>query len=352
MNCKQCSVLPSISQSSGEALFTCNVDLLQNKLLNILSEEGYSPMTDGEVVKVQVKSFQGLINTLSARADIADVEANGLHLLFLEHGEQLNFAAFSRTKSLKKWFFLLNNREFLDIFEKNSVTTYFQPIVELPTYEIVAYECLSRGVKADGSIMPPNILFKLAEENDLLFFLDRLCRENALKTAAVKKITADIFINFIPTAIYVPETCLESTLHWARQLEYDPSRIVFEVVESHQVEDVKHLRHILDYYRNQGFRTALDDIGSGHTNLVTLAALGADVIKVDMEIIRGIDRDPVKQSIFKALEVIARENGIKVLAEGVETRDELEFVAQNGAQLAQGYLFAKPSAEPIRRIEF
>ncbi|MBV5338891.1 MAG: EAL domain-containing protein [Deltaproteobacteria bacterium] len=352
MTCKLCGTVPSISKAPGEALFTCNVDLLQHKLISILTTEGYTPVREGEVVKVKIESFQQLLTCLSGRDDIANVEADGLHLLFLEKGEQLDFAAFSRTKNLKKWFFLLNNNDFLDIFEKNSVTTYFQPIVALPNHEIVAYECLSRGVKADGSIMPPNILFKLAEENDLLFFLDRLCRENALKTAAVKKITADIFINFIPTAIYVPETCLESTLHWAHQLEYDPSRIVFEVVESHQVEDVKHLRHILDYYRNKGFRTALDDIGSGHTNLVTLAALGADVIKIDMEIIRGIDHDPVKQSIFKALETIARENGIKVLAEGVETRDELDFVKQNGAQLAQGYLFAKPSAEPVRRVEY
>ncbi|MDK9717618.1 MAG: EAL domain-containing protein, partial [Trichlorobacter sp.] len=117
------------------------------------------------------------------------------------------------------------------------------------------------------------------------------------------------------------------------------------------VEDLPHLRRILDFYREKGFRTALDDIGSGHTNLATLAALGADVIKVDMEIIRDVDHDPVKQSIFGALVGIAHENGIKVLAEGVETCEELAYVKQHGAQLAQGYLFAKPAAEPVRRVE-
>jgi len=352
MHCKRCGTVPTISQSPGEALFNCAVDLLQNKLIAILSDEGYAPRLEGEVVKVEVDSFNRLVTSLSSRRDIADVEADGLNLLFLEHGQTLDFAAFSRTKSLKKWFFLLNNREFLDIFENNSLTTYFQPIVALPTLEIVAYECLSRGVKADGSLMPPDLLFKLAVENDLLFFLDRLCRENALKSAAVKNITADIFINFIPTSIYVPETCLQSTMHWAHQLEYDPSRIVFEVVETHRVDDLQHLRRILDYYREKGFRTALDDVGSGHANLVSLAALGADVIKVDMEIIRGIDRDPVKQSIYGALVSIAQENGIKVLAEGVETREELAYVRENGAELAQGYLFARPSAEPVRRVEY
>ncbi|CAH2031556.1 EAL domain-containing protein [Trichlorobacter ammonificans] len=350
MTCKRCGTVPHISTRHGEALFNCAVEPLQDKLLAILHEEGYLPRAEGDVVRVTADSFQQLVASLARRNDLAEVEAEGISLLFLEQGQQLDFAAFSRTKNLKKWLFLLNNREFLDIFENNSLTTWFQPILSLPNHEIVAYECLSRGVKADGSLMPPHLLFKLAEENDLLFYLDRLCRENALKTAAVKKISADIFINFVPTSIYVPETCLQSTLHWAQQLEYDPTRVVFEVVETHQVSDLQHLRGILDYYRRQGFRTALDDIGSGHANLATLAALGADVIKVDMEIIRGIDADPVKQSIFGALVGIARENGIKVLAEGVETGDELAYVAQHGADLAQGYLFARPAPEPVRRV--
>lgn len=351
MNCAKCGTLPVISPAAGEVYINCAVEPLHAKLFGILQAEGYVPRAEGTVLRVAADSFQRLVSCLACRNDLAEIETEGISLLFLEEGQQLDFAAFSHTKSLKKWLFLLRNREFLDIFENNSLTTWFQPIVSLSDYRIVAYECLSRGVRADGSLMPPHLLFKLAEENDLLFYLDRLCRENALKTAAVKKISADIFINFVPTSIYVPETCLQSTLHWAQQLEYDPGRVVFEVVETHQVSDLQHLRSILDYYRGKGFRTALDDIGSGHANLVTLATLGADVIKVDMEIIRGITHDPVKQSIFNALSTIAKENGIKVLAEGVETREELAYVAQHGAELAQGYLFARPAPEPVRLVE-
>jgi len=169
MSCKRCGTVPAISQASGEALFSCAVDLLQDKLISMLEAEGFTPRPEGEVVKVAVDSFQGLIATLSRRSDIAEVEADGLNVLFLEEGEQLDFAAFARTKTLKKWLFLLNNRDFIDIFENNSLTTHFQPIVALPNLEIVAYECLSRGVKSDGSLMPPHLLFKLAMENDLLF---------------------------------------------------------------------------------------------------------------------------------------------------------------------------------------
>lgn len=350
MSCKRCGTVPTIDQGSGEALFSCAVDLLQDKIVDILTAQGYAPRSSGEVVRVRVDSFSRLLTDLSRRGDLADVEAEGLSVLFLGEGEELDFAAFSRTKTLRRWLFLLNNADFLDIFKNNSLTTHFQPIVSLHDFEIVGYECLSRGVRADGTLVPPELLFELAEENDLLFFLDRLCRENSLKTAATKKITKDVFINFVPTAIYVPETCLQSTVQWASQLEFDPARIVFEVVETHRVEDLAHLRGILDFYRDRGFRTALDDIGSGYMNICTLAALGADVIKVDMEIVRGIESDPIRQSIFAALVAAAAQNQSKVLAEGVETREELAYVTKNGAELAQGFLFARPSPEPVRRL--
>lgn len=74
------------------------------------------------------------------------------------------------------------------------------------------------------------------------------------------------------------------------------------------------------------------------------------MIKVDMEIIRGIDRDPTKQSIFGMLVAAALHSKVTVLAEGVETRGELDYVRANGASLAQGYLFSKPSPEPVSRL--
>jgi EAL domain-containing protein (putative c-di-GMP-specific phosphodiesterase class I) len=73
--------------------------------------------------------------------------------------------------------------------------------------------------------------------NDMNFTLDRMCRETALKTTAVKKIDTKVFINFILTSIYDPEFCLASTVKWAKQLEFDPKNIVFEVVETQKVKD-------------------------------------------------------------------------------------------------------------------
>ncbi|AEE14726.1 diguanylate phosphodiesterase [Thermodesulfobium narugense DSM 14796] len=348
--CKRCASLPVISNEEGTVMFHCDVDLLQNKLYNTLSKMGLEPIKDGETLIIETKNFRQFLEIFSTQP-YSDIEQEGIHVLFLKKGEALKFAALSNTKTLKKWLFLLNNSDFINIFENKSLTTYFQPILELNNMQIKAYECLTRGVKADGSLMPPNLLFKLAIENDLLFFLDRLCRENAIKTAAVKNINCDLFINFVPTSIYVPQTCLQTTLYWAQQFDFNPSSIVFEVVEAYKVEDLKHLKSILDFYREKGFKTALDDLGSGSANLSTLVQLGTDIIKIDIEIIRNIHNDSLKQSIFEALVNIAQKNNIVVLAEGVETYEELEYVKGHGAKLAQGFLFSKPLPEPIREIK-
>ena len=95
---------------------------------------------------------------------------------------------------------------------------------------------------------------------------------------------------------------------------------------------------------------ALDDVGSGYSTLNMIAKLLPDIIKIDREIMDGIDTNLANQSIFRAIVSIAKENGILVLAEGVERAEEVAFACANGADLAQGYYFGKPSSEPIRKI--
>jgi len=157
-------------------------------------------------------------------------------------------------------------------------------------------------------------------------------------------------INFIPTSIYDPEYCLNSTVKWANQLEFDPSQIVFEVVETEFVKDQKHLKKILEYYRSKGFQIALDDVGEGYSSLNMLIELKPDIIKIDRNIIDGIDKNELKQSVYRALFNLAKEHDITVLAEGVETKGELQTINSIGVDLVQGYYFAKPCAEPIRKI--
>lgn len=263
---------------------------------------------------------------------------------------RLTPSALIRMKTLQQYKDLLSSQRLIEIIEEGLLTTHFQPIIDIQTSSIYGYESLVRGVEDDGSLIYPNKLFEWAKDGDMLFYLDRACRETSLKTAAVKNIHAKVFINFIPTAIYDPAHCLQSTVTWAKQLDFDPKNIIFEVVESEHVADLDHLKSILDFYKSQGYMVALDDVGSGYSSLNMIAKLHPDIIKVDREIIDGIDTNSVNQSIFKAIVGIAKEHGIIVLAEGIERAEELAFCAKEGADLAQGYYFGKPMAEPKRKL--
>ena len=245
----------------------------------------------------------------------------------------------------------IEDKNFFEIIKENSLTTHFQAIVDMNTNKIFAYETLTRGVLPNGELMYPEDLFSKSARNDMNFVFDRMCRETALKTSAIKKIDKKIFINFIPTAIYDPEFCLTSTLKWAKELEFDPKNIVFEVIETHNVKDKEHLIKILNYYKENGFLIALDDVGEGYSSLNMIIDIKPDIIKVDRNIISNIDKDIMKQSIYKAIRGICADNNIKLLAKGVETPYELEKIKELGVDYAQGNYFSEANAEIIRELE-
>ncbi|MGA1932200.1 EAL domain-containing protein [Arcobacter sp. YIC-464] len=277
-------------------------------------------------------------------------EQNEIKVFVETSCEILSISSVLKAKPLNIYLNFIKDNSFFEILESESLTTHFQPIIDVQSSSIYAYECLTRGVLPNGDLMYPNDLFEKSSRNDTNFRLDKLCRESALKTAAVKKINSKVFINFLPTAIYDPKFCLQSTVRWANQLELDPRNIIFEVVETENVEDKVHLKQILNYYREQGFKIALDDVGEGYSSLNMIIDIKPDIIKVDRNIIDGIDKNELKQSVYKALKSICVENHIQILAEGIETQEELSMVKKLGVDFAQGYYFAKPSPEPVRRI--
>lgn len=351
MACPRCQSIPHIEEKKGDLLVSCSVSELADKLIGYLKKKNISYMVeDAQTLWVKVDSLLGMIEDVSESCFTTKVEREAITLIFLKESEIFSPSKLTRIKTLQQYKDLIGAKKLTTVIDHGALTTHFQPIIDLKSNTIYGYESLARGVDEDGTLIYPDKLFKWAREGDMLFYLDRACREMALKTAAVKNIHAKVFINFIPTAIYDPKHCLKSTVKWAGQLDFDPKNIIFEVVESDYVEDIDHLCSILDYYKSQGFMVALDDIGSGYSSLNMIAKIMPDIIKIDRELIDKIDTNSVNQSIFKAIIKIAKENDIIVLAEGVERAEEIAFCAKEGADLAQGYYFGKPLAEPIRKI--
>lgn len=351
MDCTRCQTLPEIPQSAGNVIISCDVSELADKIKIYLALKKFDfQIEDSETLSVSVQGFFPFLEELCTFHNFTNMERKGISLLFLEQTQLLTPSKLKLMKTLQEYRDLIGAKELSALIQKGALTTHFQPIVNMHDNTIYGYESLARGVSDEGNLIYPDTLFRWGREGDMLFYLDRACRETSLKTAAVKNITSKVFINFIPTAIYDPQHCLQSTVKWAKQLDFDPKNIIFEVIESDHVSDLDHLKKILDFYKSQGFIVALDDVGSGYSSLNMIAKLLPDVIKIDREIIDHIDTNIVNQSIFRAITQIAKENNIIVLAEGIERAEEAAFCSSNGADLAQGYYYGKPSAEPIRKL--
>ena len=228
-------------------------------------------------------------------------------------------------------------------------TMAFHPIVDIRDHSVWGYEALVRGVEGQGA---PQILGQVNEDNRYKF--DQACRVKAIELAGALFSSEDtrLSINFMPNAVYEPSACIRATLDAARRVGFGHRQIMFEFTENERMVDIPHVQRIIDEYRKQGFTTALDDFGAGYAGLNLLASFQPDVIKLDMELIRGIETSPARRTIVASVTTMARDLGVTVLAEGIETEAELAALSAAGINLFQGYLFAKPALARLPDVRF
>jgi EAL domain-containing protein (putative c-di-GMP-specific phosphodiesterase class I) len=218
-------------------------------------------------------------------------------------------------------------------------TMAFQPIVHATG--VFAHEALVRGPRGESA---ESIFNKLDATN--LYSFDQACRIRAIEMAAeLSQHPPCISINFVPGAIYQPETCIQHTMAAAEQVGLPLSKIIFEVSEGEKVTDRQRLVSIFREYRRHGLKTAIDDFGAGYSGLDLLSEFQPEIIKLDIALIRNIHQRPASQAIVRSITSLCRELDILSIAEGVESDAELEVLQDLGMELFQGYLFARPSLE-------
>ena len=218
-------------------------------------------------------------------------------------------------------------------------TMAFHPIVDLNRKRVWGYEALVRGVNGEGA----GVILGMVDETNRYKF-DQACRVKSIEAAG--RLFADpelrLSINFMPNAVYEPAACIRASLAAAERVGFARERIMFEFTENEKIIDVGHIQRIIAEYKRLGFITALDDFGAGYAGLGLLADFQPDLIKIDMHLLRGIDKSQPRQVIVAGLMQMARSLGITVIAEGVETAEELAVLRGAGVSLVQGYLFARP----------
>lgn len=227
------------------------------------------------------------------------------------------------------------------------VSMAFQPVVDVEARAIYAYEALVRGTNGASA---DAVLAHVRGDNRYAF--DQLCRVRAVEIASALGMNAMLCINFFPNAMDEPSRGLNATIEAAQRCRFPIDRIIFEANERQGAADPLYLKQLFAAYRMEGFKTGIDDFGSGYCDLALLADFQPDIIKIDMALIRDVASDRARQTIVGALGAVGSLLGIAVIAKGVERQSEALVLRRLGINLMQGYLFARPAFEALPPVDF
>jgi EAL domain-containing protein (putative c-di-GMP-specific phosphodiesterase class I)/GGDEF domain-containing protein len=224
------------------------------------------------------------------------------------------------------------------LLREGAVFMEYHPIIVTATEEVYGYEALARGRRT--GLRSPEVLLDVASEANLLWELSRLLRKRAVQGIAGELGEGQyLFLNVDPHDFNDPE--FRELTPEALGMD-DPDRLVLEITERTAISDYPQFQEYLRIFRERGFKFAVDDAGSGYAGLGSIANLEPDYIKLDISLISNIDTNFLKQNLVETLVGFAENHGAKVVAEGVERREEFETVRQIGVHLTQGCLFHKP----------
>lgn len=227
--------------------------------------------------------------------------------------------------------------------ETGNVSPVFQPIVSLQSAEVVAFEALARPGK-DSGFANPSELFEAAETLGMLWDVEAVTRRKALEAAADFPEGTVLFFNSSPQVLadarFIPD--LERVI---REVGISPARLVLEITER---SDESLSRQLIDQtmkLKAMGYTLAINDVGAGTSGLNRMMVLRPQWLKLDRELIEGIDRDRYKINLIKFFIHFARLSGVRVIAEGIETQEELGTLISLGVDHGQGYYLGRPQAQ-------
>ncbi|EKE84542.1 GGDEF domain-containing protein [Idiomarina xiamenensis] len=236
------------------------------------------------------------------------------------------------------------------LIEKRTLEPLFQPIIDTFAGKIIGHEALIRGPKGH-SLEFPNDLFRVAAEHHMLSELELACRDASLRRYQALAMPGRLFLNVNPNVLLEKHHPQGSTLKMAEQLGIAPEKIVIELSEQYPVQDAKLLQYAIERYRDEGFAIAIDDLGSGYSGLKLWSELKPDYVKIDRYFISNIHQDPVKREFVQSIVALGRNMQSRVVAEGIESEDELQQLHALGVHYCQGFYLGRPAAQPLQQVD-
>lgn len=234
-----------------------------------------------------------------------------------------------------------------DVIDGGRLRAHYQPIVRLKDGRVVAHESLIR-LPADSALRTPDDFFKAARAEGLTVRAEQACLDEGIRSWVVRKPDTRLFMNLSAFAIIemVERLSVAGVMRALHAASIAPSALVIEITEHEHVADLPRLVAAAADLRAAGLRFALDDFGDGRSSLRLWAELRPEIVKIDKYFIHDVAVEPVKVQTLRGLTRFAETFGTTLVAEGIETEDELRVVRDLGIELGQGWFLGKPQPVP------
>ncbi len=229
--------------------------------------------------------------------------------------------------------------------EQDQFDVFFQPIVDSRTGITAGVEALSRWIHPELGVIPPSTFIPVAEETGHIVQINELVlRKACLKCKNI--INAgypSMYVSVNMTSHqFVNRRILESVALALEESELAPENLIIEITEDSIMQNVDEVNVIMKELKNRGIRFSIDDFGTGYSSLSYLKKFPLDNLKIDRSFIIDLPDDNDSKTLARTIIVLAKELGLKIIAEGVEKQEQLDFFTQNGEYLIQGYYYSKP----------
>ena len=236
-------------------------------------------------------------------------------------------------------------RDLRQALERDELQLYYQPRVNIKTGEMVGAEALLRWQHPEKGMVPPNEFIPIAESTGLImeigaWVLNTACAQHvAWRDAGLSAISVAVNLSAVQ---FRSASLIETVSQAIKDTGIEPSYLELEITESMIMDRIESVLQILQWFRNLGIQMSIDDFGTGYCSLGYLKRFPVNNLKIDRSFVRGVIEEEDDAAIVKTIITLSRNLGLKVVAEGVETNAQLEFLRQQGCEEAQGYYFSRP----------
>ena len=231
----------------------------------------------------------------------------------------------------------------MNAIEEKTVIPYFQPIVNMGTGRVEGHEVLSR-IRTDKGILDAEVFIEVAERLGVVSKLDYMVMEKVFRKVKDEGYKGYLFINLSPKSLILKEF-IPGVLKLTAEYEIDHRTIVFEITERDTVKNLCLLEKFVHDLKFEGFKFAIDDFGSGFSSFHYIKRFPMDFVKIEGEFIRSMIGDKKDMAFVKTMSILAREFGIKTVAECVEDEKILATIREIGINYGQGHHIGRPSPE-------